>query len=214
LYSINYANEKLQKLFNDDLFQATQKEYIADGVPWTTVEYSDNSAVIDLIEKKGLGILAYLNAQCVVLNGSDKGFESSLRGMRHAMLSCGRTAGQFSINHYAGLVTYTSLGFVERNKDTILPSCASMMNSSSKSLVRDMFTSSLLSQSMFDDAPSPRTQQESLPVRGMRRSDTSKRRGSFILSKSVSTQFTDQLHHLIDVITTMRIQYVRCIKRK
>jgi hypothetical protein len=41
--SINYANEKLHKDFNDQLFIIEQEDYIANGVPWDNINYVDNS---------------------------------------------------------------------------------------------------------------------------------------------------------------------------
>ena len=63
-YSINYANELLQKLFNDTIFLIEQEEYAREGIEWQNLEYIDNQNVIDLISKKPHGLFHTLDAQC------------------------------------------------------------------------------------------------------------------------------------------------------
>lgn len=43
--SINYANEKLHKDFNDQLFHIEQEDYVDNGIPWTNITYIDNSGI-------------------------------------------------------------------------------------------------------------------------------------------------------------------------
>lgn len=43
ILSINYANEKLHKDFNDQLFHIEQEDYVANGIPWNNITYIDNS---------------------------------------------------------------------------------------------------------------------------------------------------------------------------
>jgi myosin heavy subunit len=39
---INYANEKLHQMFNEQVFKAEQEVYRSDGVPWENVNFIDN----------------------------------------------------------------------------------------------------------------------------------------------------------------------------
>ena len=54
--NINYANERLHSIFTNAIFE-TQKEYLAEEIPWTMIQYPDNSDRINLFEGK-TGILS------------------------------------------------------------------------------------------------------------------------------------------------------------
>ncbi|PZC84832.1 hypothetical protein B5X24_HaOG203822 [Helicoverpa armigera] len=73
-FCINYANEKLQQQFNSHVFKLEQDEYIKEEISWEMIEFYDNQPCIDLIEDR-LGVLALLDEQCRVPQGSDAGFE-------------------------------------------------------------------------------------------------------------------------------------------
>ncbi|RHY33125.1 hypothetical protein DYB32_001959, partial [Aphanomyces invadans] len=64
---INYANEKLQQKFTQDVFKSIQVEYEEEGIPWTKIEYADNMNVLELIEGR-FGLLALLNEGFLVKN--------------------------------------------------------------------------------------------------------------------------------------------------
>jgi hypothetical protein len=53
--------------FTQHLFTLEQEEYMAEGIDWTKVEWTDNSACLDAIDAlppRGLGVLAVLDSQC------------------------------------------------------------------------------------------------------------------------------------------------------
>ena len=47
---INYANEKLQSIFNRMMFREEQNEYNREGIAWNDISFIDNQPIIDLIE--------------------------------------------------------------------------------------------------------------------------------------------------------------------
>ena len=59
---INYANEKLQQRFTQDVFKAVQAEYQAEGIRWELISYEDNADVLELLEGR-LGIMDLLNEE-------------------------------------------------------------------------------------------------------------------------------------------------------
>ena len=49
---INYANEKLQSLFNHTVFVAEQENYKKEGINCQYIEFQNNQPCVDMIEKK------------------------------------------------------------------------------------------------------------------------------------------------------------------
>lgn len=127
---INYANEKLQQKFTQDIFRSVQAEYEFEGIELGEITYDDNTDVLDLVEGR-MGLLAFLNEECVRPGGSDKGFVLKARAMNKES-PCFKTEAaytdfQFGVHHYAGLVVYDATHFVTKNMDTLptdLQECA------------------------------------------------------------------------------------------
>ena len=76
-FCINYANERLQQKFIHDVFKAVQSEYNDEGIIWSTVDFRDNAAVLDLIDAR-MGIISVLNEECMRPKGSDEALCSKL----------------------------------------------------------------------------------------------------------------------------------------
>ena len=52
---INYANEKLQRIFNIHIFEAEQSLYRQEKITWSEIQFNDNSACVELIDGKPEG---------------------------------------------------------------------------------------------------------------------------------------------------------------
>jgi len=63
---INFANEKLQQHFNKHVFKMEQEEYKTEEINWSYIEFVDNQDILDLIEKKPIGIVSLLDEACLV----------------------------------------------------------------------------------------------------------------------------------------------------
>jgi len=190
---INYANEKLQQKFTLDVFKAVQQEYADEGIPWDRIEFKDNAPLLALIESK-LGIIALLNEEGVRPKGSDESFVSKL-GTVHKTDPAFSTPKlgkqkelQFSIRHYAGLVTYTATGWLERNKDTISDDVKNMLRGSSNQLIAEVFAEPSEENASGTDG---------------------KAKGS---ANTLATKFKASLAQLMETIGQTSTQYVRCIK--
>ena len=63
-FCINLANEKLQQHFNQHVFKMEQAEYEREAIDWSYITFVDNQDVLDLIERRPLGILDLLDETC------------------------------------------------------------------------------------------------------------------------------------------------------
>ncbi len=127
---------------------------------WEPVEYFDNKIICDLVEEKHKGIMSILDEECVRPgDATDDTFLEKLvtsigehkHFITHQMLDYeGRKTierNQFRLLHYAGEVTYTTVGFIDKNNDMLYRSLKEAANMSADPIVREMFPESeLLSQ--------------------------------------------------------------------
>ena len=63
-FCINYANETLHFYFNQHIFKFEQEEYRREGIDWTDIAFNDNTACLELFNKKPTGLLYLLDEEC------------------------------------------------------------------------------------------------------------------------------------------------------
>ena len=78
---INYANERLQQLFNLSTFRREEEAYTAEGVPFEPILFADNADVLELIDRKPNGILPVLDEEVVLPRTTDETFLRKLGEM-------------------------------------------------------------------------------------------------------------------------------------
>ncbi|XP_054847260.1 unconventional myosin-Ig isoform X2 [Eublepharis macularius] len=130
-FCINYCNEKLQQLFIELILRQEQAEYQREGIEWQHIEYFNNQIIVDLVEEPHKGIIAILDEACLTAGKvTDALFLESMnsRLSKHPHYTSRKVNptdksmefGQdFRIKHYAGDVTYSVEGFLDKNKDTL-----------------------------------------------------------------------------------------------
>lgn len=151
------CNEKLQQYFIALTLKAEQEEYAREGIAWEDVDYFDNVAVCELIEgRRPAGVLALLDEECVIPKGDDEGFFAKLStrlsaaGMPAsvpAAIGAKATATPrggapqllFTIEHYAGGVSYSARGLLEKNRDALYPDLLQCAGASTKAYVTGLF---------------------------------------------------------------------------
>jgi hypothetical protein len=142
---INYANEKLQNLFNHHIFVMEQEAYAAEGVDVTSIQFVNNQPCVDLIEKKPFGLLSLLDEICFLgrettdaeyLDKIDKAHKGKHEYYGNPKK---REKATFSVLHFAGEVGYNVTGFIEKNNDTLYTDLEELMAASDFSLIRDIF---------------------------------------------------------------------------
>ncbi|GJP48412.1 hypothetical protein CLOM_g7701 [Closterium sp. NIES-68] len=183
-FCINLANEKLQQHFNQHVFKAEQDEYEREEIDWSYIEFVDNKDVLELIEKKPMGIISLLDEQCMFPKSSAETFATKLYQTcaAHSRFEKPKLSQtDFTIDHYAGKVTYQTDLFLDKNKDYVVMEHQELMNHSKCSFVSGLF-----------------------PVG----------EGENVKTKftSLGSSFKQQLADLMNTLSTTEPHYVRCVK--
>lgn len=215
---INYANEKLQQKFTQDIFRSVQLEYEMEGIELEEITYDDNTDVLDLVEGR-MGLLAFLNEECVRPKGSDKTFVYKAETMnqdnpcffrdKHAP-EC-----EFGICHYAGKVVYDATNFVLKNTDTLptdLQDCARL--STNEILAKELCNDAMMNPMntpLGGIAKKKRRPRSSTGVVFKNTAKTSNKRSN-IVAETVWTKFKNQLSSLMELLGETQTRYIRCIK--
>ncbi|KFK29930.1 hypothetical protein AALP_AA7G196700 [Arabis alpina] len=183
-FCINFANEKLQQHFNEHVFKMEQDEYRKEEINWSYIEFIDNQDVLDLIEKKPIGVIALLDEACMFPRSTHESFSMKLfqnckfhRRLEKAKFS----ETDFTLSHYAGKVTYQTETFLDKNRDYVIVEHCNLMSSSKCPFVSGLFP------------PEEST------------------RSSYKFS-SVSSRFKQQLQALMETLSKTEPHYVRCVK--
>ncbi|KAL1315385.1 hypothetical protein HN51_042153 [Arachis hypogaea] len=185
-FCINFANEKLQQHFNEHVFKMEQEEYGREEINWSYIEFVDNQDVLDLIEKKPIGIIALLDEACMFPKSTYETFSTKLFNhfQSHPRLEKEKfSQTDFSISHYAGKVTYHTDSFLDKNRDYVVVEHCNLLSSSKCPFVSGLF---------------PLLPEESS-------------RSSYKFS-SVASRFKQQLQALMETLKSTEPHYIRCVK--
>eukprot|EP01062_Namystynia_karyoxenos_P076481 TRINITY_DN7507_c0_g1_i2.p1 TRINITY_DN7507_c0_g1~~TRINITY_DN7507_c0_g1_i2.p1 ORF type:complete len:1566 (+),score=503.08 TRINITY_DN7507_c0_g1_i2:72-4700(+) len=129
---INLANESLQNHYNNYIFTRDMEMCRAEGIDVTEVQFPDNEPCLLLVSGKG-GILELLDAECSLGKGSDMGFLDNVveKWKKHPFfLKKALAKDSFVVHHYAGSVSYSVQGVLDKNRDTLKDSYKHMMRAS------------------------------------------------------------------------------------
>ncbi|KAI4335254.1 hypothetical protein L6164_013918 [Bauhinia variegata] len=184
-FCINFTNEKLQQHFNQHVFKMEQEEYTKEEINWSYIEFVDNQDVLDLIEKKPGGIISLLDEACMFPKSTHETFAQKLyqtfkNDKRFIKPKLSRTS--FTINHYAGEVTYLADMFLDKNKDYVVAEHQVLLTASKCSFVAALFPP--------------------LPEESSKSSKFS----------SIGSRFKLQLQSLMETLSSTEPHYIRCVK--
>ncbi|KAG2238837.1 hypothetical protein Bca52824_091907 [Brassica carinata] len=197
-FCINFANEKLQLHFNEHVFKMEQDEYKKEEINWSFIEFIDNQDVVDLIEKKPIGVIALLDEACMFPRSTHESFSMKLfqNCKSHPRLEKTKfSETDFTLSHYAGkasLALGLSLMFFlfPSNPIEFLPFhfCRLLEHCNLLSSSRCPFVAGLFASVPEESA-----------------------RSSYKFS-SVSSRFKQQLQALMETLSKTEPHYVRCVK--
>lgn len=206
---INLANEQLQFFFNKHVFLLEQEEYRREGIDWNEIKFVDNQPLLDLFLGKPIGIMALLDEESIVPRGSDKSFVEKLT-MKfdhdpHFIKSTHAKSSKFTIAHYAGHVTYSATGWLEKNRDTMPPGVMHILQLAENPLIKLIFGGKL-------------SRTGTLVMGGSRKKRSTKRIAQRAAMETkerkltVGAQFKNSLSVLMERMVQAQPIFVRCIK--
>ncbi|XP_062414430.1 unconventional myosin-Ig isoform X1 [Pungitius pungitius] len=194
-FCINYCNEKLQQLFIELILRQEQGEYQREGITWQHIDYFNNQIIVDLVEQPHKGIISILDEACLTVgNVTDtvclESMDTKLAQHPHYT---SRTLSptdksldfkkHFRIRHYAGDVTYSVDGFLEKNKDLLFQDFKRLMYNSANPVLKEMWPDGQLSITEVTKRP-----------------------------LTAATLFKNSIVALVDKLGCKEPYYVRCIK--
>ena len=200
-FCINLANEKLQQHFNQHVFKTEQEEYEREAIDWSYIEFVDNQDVLDLIEKRPTGIISLLDEACMFPATTHEQFAQKLYGAlkdQSRFKKPKRSTTAFTLDHYAGEVTYESDHFLEKNKDFVIVDHQKLLADSEQALLREMFAAK--------EEPSKASGNGAVGNGGARASK------SAMKFSSIGAAFKSQLAELMKKLNETEPHYIRCIK--
>jgi len=155
---INFANEKLQKLFNEHIFVEEGKIYKKEDLPLDVLPpFRDNTPCCNLIERKNVGIFPMLDDFAGKTSATDEqyarlvykryGFKKHQPG-KLAASKAEKAASEyisgkmtdpmwFKITHFAGDVKYHTKDWLKKNEDKLPPQIPELMVQSKSEYIRD-----------------------------------------------------------------------------
>ncbi|XP_058119274.1 unconventional myosin-Ib [Anopheles ziemanni] len=183
-FAINYCNERLQQHFVKNVLKHQQDLYVSEGLDWIRIDFFDNAAICELIDKPCYGILHLLDEPQVVNDGllltrlhqCCAGHANFLARDATLPSNC------FQVRHFEGPVVYTTNGFTEKNLD-LLPKH--------------------ISSCLF---------QSDLPVASCLFPEGNPKRHSSRKPSSLSTNLRTSLQTLLKLLEQRSNHYIFCIK--
>eukprot|EP00729_Bicosta_minor_P004248 gene4248-12397_t len=156
---IDLTNEQLQGYFNNHVFVAEQDEYKREGVDVSKIAFSDNQSTLDLFLAKKGSIFAILDEETRFPKASDATFtqkcSAALKDHPSKAFKPARSDRDlmFTVEHYAGPVTYATINFLEKNKDTLSQDIKDMLAGATDSLMKVIYDPNHPSNAVVKKAP-------------------------------------------------------------
>merc|ERR1740129_834411 len=198
---INFANEVLQHYFNEFIFERETALYREEACPSPHQDFPDNGEVVNLLALCPTGILHMLDEECYVVGSSSSLWRQKLVQAHagHVRLSIPRQQSMtFTIQHFAGPVTYSADGVLKKNQDRLSLDHMRCLGRSSWPWMQGCFTEA--GRAFGAEVRHPSNGAGSVPkvVRAQR--------------YTVASEYRQQLQGMMAQIRTTSPHFVRCIK--
>ncbi|KAI7870567.1 chitin synthase-domain-containing protein [Spinellus fusiger] len=123
-FCVNIANERVHNYMLRQIFESDSSDYRLDGLDVPEVPYFNNAACIELLARPKHGLVDITNSHSKSSSKTDANMLDSFAKYNNnhdsfSLKTATTGTRQFSIQHFAGQVTYTTEGFSESNKDVL-----------------------------------------------------------------------------------------------
>uniref|UniRef100_A0A6J0T705 Unconventional myosin-VIIb isoform X1 n=1 Tax=Pogona vitticeps TaxID=103695 RepID=A0A6J0T705_9SAUR len=224
-FCINFANEHLQQFFVLHIFKLEQKEYLAEHISWSHIDFTDNSTALEVIALRPMNIVSLIDEESRFPKGTDTTMLNKIN-LHHGQSKIyipPRSVHDtvFGINHFAGAVYYQSKGFLEKNRDMLSSDIMQLVHSSKNKFLRQIFqvdtnmnVVSFGRGSIKHLAVDPLkslsrcsfVQSRTSPPTSGQGSDTTKR------LSTLGGQFKQSLEQLMKILGNCQPYFIRCLK--
>lgn len=190
---INLSNEHLQQHFNTHVFKMELDDYVKEGIdPGTELTYRDNADIVELISGRN-GILPILDDEVSMPKATDHTLVNKIftQHEKHRRFIPAKFKGdwKFGIRHFAGEVTYSCRGFLDKNSDKPPEEAPSILQSSSLTCLNEIAADIFIRES------------------GRRISAERTK-----TAKTMSSRFRTSLAELFEKLNKASPHFIRCIK--
>ncbi|XP_042303487.1 myosin XVB [Sceloporus undulatus] len=139
---INFANEHLQHCFSQIVIAQEEEEYTQEDLIWSPVSKISTESCLDLIAGRPHGILHILDDQTLLSQATNHTFLQKCHYHHANSPWYGKPKlplPVFTIQHYAGPVTYQVHKFLNKNNDQLHPEVVDIFFQSHLKLVSRLF---------------------------------------------------------------------------
>ncbi|NWW68926.1 MYO15 protein, partial [Ifrita kowaldi] len=192
---INFANEHLQWFFSQTVIAQEEEEYSQEQLAWIPISKMYSESCLDFLTAKPHGILCILDDQTSLTQATDHTFLQKCHyhhGNSPWYTKPKLPLPEFTLQHYAGPVTYQVHKFLSKNRDQLRPE------------VLDIFSQSRLKvvSHIFQRAKAAYGQQRELGARG---------KGLRPQASTLVSKFQQSLQDLTAKLRGSHAFFIRCI---
>nr|XP_041575872.1 myosin XVB [Taeniopygia guttata] len=192
---INFANEHLQWFFCQTVIAQEEEEYSQEQLAWIPISKMCSELCLDFLTAKPHGILCILDDQTSLIQATDHTFLQKCHyhhGNSPWYTKPKLPLPEFTVQHYAGPVTYQVHKFLNKNRDQLRPE------------VLDIFSQSRLKvvSHIFQRAKAAYSQRRELGGRG---------RGLRPQASTLVSKFQQSLQDLTAKLRGSHAFFIRCI---
>ncbi|NWV04644.1 MYO15 protein, partial [Ptilonorhynchus violaceus] len=192
---INFANEHLQWFFSQTVIAQEEEEYSQEQLAWIPVSKMYSESCLDFLTAKPHGILCILDDQTSLTQATDHTFLQKCHyhhGNSPWYTKPKLPLPEFTVQHYAGPVTYQVHKFLNKNRDQLRPEVLEIFSQSRLKMVSHIF-------------------QRAKAAYGQRRELGARGKGLKPQASTLVSKFQQSLQDLTAKLRRSHASFIRCI---